>query len=158
VLEELLKVAGSRPIVLTGNSLGTTVALHLAAQYAGTPNLAALLLRNPPPLRQLIAGKFGWRTLGLSLGVARQIPAELDSTGNAARSALPCIFMCAGRDRVVPPRFQQLIVSAYAGRKQVVTIPDADHVFVLEEPQLSEYATALSWLRETSRPRRRDRR
>ncbi|HZN34494.1 MAG TPA: alpha/beta hydrolase [Pirellulaceae bacterium] len=150
VLEELVKVAGSRPIVLTGNSLGTTVALRLAAEFAAVSNLAALLLRNPPPLRQLIAGKFGWRTLGLSLGVARQIPPDLDSVTNAARVKLPCVFMCAGCDRVVPPRFQQLIVNAYAGPKQVVTIPDADHVFMLSEPQLTEYGTALTWLRENS--------
>jgi len=150
VLEELLTVAGRRPIVLTGNSLGTTVALHLAAHYAAVPNLAALLLRNPPPLRQVIAGKFGWRTLGLSLGVARQIPPDLDSVTNAARVKLPCVFMCAGCDRVVPPRFQQLIVNAYVGPKQVVTIPDADHVFMLSEPQLTEYGTALTWLRENS--------
>src|SRR5262245_63161388 len=110
----------------------------MAAEFAAVPNLAALLLRNPPPLRQLIAGKFGWRTLGLSLGVARQIPMDLDSVTNSARAKLPCVFMCAGCDRVVPPRFQQLIVGTYAGPKQVVTVPDADDVFLLCEPQLTE--------------------
>lgn len=148
VFAELLKVAGSRPIVVTGNSLGTTVALHLAAEFAGAGKIAALILRNPPPLRQLIAGKFGWRTLGLSLGVARQIPRELDSVANAARAQQPCVFVCAAADRVVPPRFQQLIRAAYAGPQQVVTIPAADHVFVLAEPQVGEYARALTWLRE----------
>lgn len=150
VLEELLQVAGSRPIVLTGNSLGTTVALHLAAQHARVPNLAGLILRNPPPLAQLIAGKFGWRTLGLSLGVARQIPRDLDSAANAALAKVPCVLLCAGRDRIVPPRFQQLIVRNYGGPKQVVTIPAADHVFELSEPDLTSYAAALTWLRNYS--------
>lgn len=147
VLQELLSVAGSRPIVVTGNSLGTTVALHLAAEFAGAANLRGLILRNPPPLRQLIAGKFGWRTLGLSLGVARQIPPDLDSVANAARARLPCVFLCSGRDRIVPPRFQQLIAGAYAGPKQVVTVADADHVFLIAEPDLTRYAAALTWLR-----------
>jgi pimeloyl-ACP methyl ester carboxylesterase len=150
VLDELLQVAGDRPIVLTGNSLGTTVALHLAARYAGVANLAAMLLRNPPPLSELIRGKFGWRTLGLSLGVARQIPRDLDSTGNARRAKVPCVLLCSGRDRIVPPRFQQLIIEAYGGPKQVVTIPAADHVFELSEPDLTAYAAALSWLRAAS--------
>jgi pimeloyl-ACP methyl ester carboxylesterase len=147
VFEELLRVAGSRPIVISGNSLGTTVALHVAAEFAGAANLAGLILRNPPPLAALIRGKFGWRTLGLSLGVARQIPPELDSPANAARARVPCVFLCSGRDRIVPPRYQQLIREAYAGPKQVVTLPAADHVFDLAEPHLSEYAQALNWLR-----------
>ncbi len=147
VFEEMRRVADGRPVIVTGNSLGTAVALHLAAELGDVPNFAGLVLRNPPPLAQLIWGKFGWRTLGLSLGVARQIPAALDSVANAARARLPCVFLCAGRDRVVPPRFQQLIIAGYAGPKQVVSIPDADHVFVLAEPHLSQYGAALSWLR-----------
>jgi pimeloyl-ACP methyl ester carboxylesterase len=150
VFEELLRVAGPRPIVISGNSLGTTVALHVAAEFAGAANLAGLVLRNPPPLAELIRGKFGWRTLGLSLGVARQIPAELDSPKNAARARVPCVFLCSGRDRIVPPRYQQLIRDSYAGPKQIVTMPAADHVFDLSEPHLSEYAQALTWLRRNS--------
>jgi len=150
VFEELLQVAGTRPIVLTGNSLGTTIALHLAARYASVRNLAALILRNPPPLKQLIAGKFGWRTLGLSLGVARQIPRDLDSPANAALARVPCVLLCSGRDRIVPPRFQRLIIEAYGGPKRIVTIPAADHVFELSEPDLTAYAQALTWLRASS--------
>jgi len=148
-LAQLLAVAGSRPIVITGNSLGTAVALSVAAAFSEVPNLAGLILRNPPPLKQLIAGKFGWRTLGLSRLVARQVPEELDSIANAARVRLPCIFLCAGRDRVVPPRFQQLIRDAYAGAKKVVTIPGADHVFELANQGIAEYASALTWLRDS---------
>ena len=148
VFEEMRRVAGGRPMIVTGNSLGTAIALHLAAECADVPNFAGLVLRNPPPLAQLIWGKFGWRSLGLSLGVARQIPPTLDSVANAARSRQPCVFLCAGCDRVVPPRFQQLIVTSYAGPKHVVSIPSADHVFVLQEPQLTQYGAALSWLRQ----------
>jgi uncharacterized protein len=148
VFEELRAVAAGRPIVITGNSLGTTVALHVAAHFANVPNLAGLILRNPPPLAQLIAGKFGWRTLGLSRLVAAKIPPELDSIANAARVRMPCVFLCSGRDRTVPPRFQRLVTGAYAGARHVVTIPAADHVFELAEPEITQYAEALTWLRE----------
>lgn len=150
VFEELLSVAGNRPILVTGNSLGTVTALHVAAYFADVPNLAGLVLRNPPPLKELIRGKFGWRTLGLAHGVAKRIPPELDSVANAARIRVPCVIHCAGRDRIVPPRYQRLVIDAYAGPKQIVTVADADHVFTLSPDEAEEYARALRWLRGQS--------
>jgi pimeloyl-ACP methyl ester carboxylesterase len=148
--DELLATAGSRPIIVTGNSLGTATALHIAAHYADVPNLAGVVLRNPLPLRELIRGKFGWRTLGLAHGVAGQIPSELDSIANAARAKAPCVIHSAGRDRIVPPKYQQLVVQAYAGPKQVVTVADADHVFVLSPDDEANYVQALTWLQTES--------
>ncbi|HEX5106030.1 MAG TPA: alpha/beta fold hydrolase [Pirellulaceae bacterium] len=150
VFEELLAVAGSRPIIVAGNSLGTTSALHVAAHFANVPNLVGLVLRNPPPLPELIRGRYAWRTFGLAHGVAKRIPPELDSVANAARVRLPCVIQQAGRDRIVPPRYQQLIVEAYAGPKQVVTVPAADHAFVLAPEDAGPYVQALSWLRSHS--------
>jgi hypothetical protein len=74
----------------------------------------------------------------------------LDSVANASRVRLPCVLHCSGRDRVVPPRFQQLILDVYAGPKQVVTVPGADHVFVPSPEQTEEYGRAIRWLREES--------
>jgi pimeloyl-ACP methyl ester carboxylesterase len=148
VLEELVSVAGSRPIIVTGNSLGTAVALHVAASAARISNLAGMVLRNPPPLRELIAEKYSWKTLGLSRLVARHVPRELDSVLNAGQVRLPCVFLCADCDRVVPPRFQELIRATYGGEAQVVAVPDADHVFELARPHSDQYAQALSWLRQ----------
>ena len=145
--EELLTIAGDRPIVVAGNSLGTTTALHVAAHFADVPNLAGLVLRNPPPLKELIRGKYGWRTLGLAHGVASRIPPELDSVANAARIRVPCVIHSAGRDRIVPPRYQRLVIDAYAGPKQIVTVADGDHVFTLSPDEAEEYVQALQWLR-----------
>jgi alpha-beta hydrolase superfamily lysophospholipase len=148
--ETALEAAAARPIFISGNSLGTAVAIHVAAHFAGTPNLAGLILRNPPPLSQMIATKFGWRSAGLSLLVARQIPRELDSVLNAAQVPIPAVFLSSGRDRTVPPRFQQLVIDAYRGPKQVVTIPTADHVFTFAEDDHARYRAALEWLRSRS--------
>ena len=150
VFEELLAQAGNRPIIVTGNSLGTATALHVAAHFSGAANLAGLLLRNPPPLRELIRGRYGWRTLGLAHGVARHIPQELDSVTNAARIRVPCVIHSAGRDQIVPPRYQRLVIDAYAGPKRVVTVADGDHVFTLSPDEAEEYVQALQWLRGQS--------
>src|ERR1043166_1883582 len=105
------------PIVLFGASLGTTAALHVAAHRP----VAGLILHNPPAIRQMILRQFGWWNLWLLAGpVALQIPKELDSVVNAKASRAPAIFLLAERDEVVAPRFQHLVVDAYAGEKRVI--------------------------------------
>jgi pimeloyl-ACP methyl ester carboxylesterase len=148
VFEAVRAEAAGRPIVISGNSLGTATALHVAAAFADEASLVGLILRNPPPLSHLIARKFGMRSLGLSLLVARQIPPELDSIANAAQCRVPAVFLCSGRDRIVPPWSQKLVIDAYAGEKRVVGVPDADHVFEFQQAELEEYGRALGWLRE----------
>jgi hypothetical protein len=60
------------------------------------------------------------------------------------------VIHSAGRDRIVPPRYQRLVIDAYAGPKQVVTVADADHVFTLSPDEAEEYLRALHWLRQRS--------
>jgi fermentation-respiration switch protein FrsA (DUF1100 family) len=47
----------------------------------------------------------------------------------------------------VPPRYQRLVIDAYAGPKQLVTVEGADHVFTLSPDEAEEYVRALHWLR-----------
>src|SRR6185312_16802983 len=54
--DELNRRAAGRPIFVSGHSIGTTAALYVAAHRP----VAGLILHNPPPLRQLINGRFGW--------------------------------------------------------------------------------------------------
>ena len=148
VFQDLSTTARGRPIVVAGNSLGTTTALYLAARY---PSIAGLILRNPPPLRELIRGKFGWRTLGLaSLLVGSRIPAELDSIANARLAKMPAVILTSLKDRMVPPAIQRHVIDAYAGPKRVVSLEGADHAFELTEAQQREYLAALHWLRAAS--------
>jgi pimeloyl-ACP methyl ester carboxylesterase len=141
---DLRRRAGERPILVTGNSLGTAYALHIASKH----RVDGLILRNPPPLRQMIVGRYGWWNgfLGAML-IAAQTPRELDSVTNAADCRAPAVILSSLRDRAVPVRYQRLILDAYAGEKQILELPDADHADPLNEDQLQRYRELLSWLR-----------
>ena len=90
VYDELRKRAGNRPIYVHGMSLGTTVALHVCANRS---EASALILENPPPLRQLIQGRFGWWNLWLlSTPISLGIPTDLDSLANAKRCKMPSLL------------------------------------------------------------------
>jgi pimeloyl-ACP methyl ester carboxylesterase len=131
------------PIVLFGTSIGATAALHVAAQRP----IAGLILHNPVPLRQIILRQFGWWNLWLLAGpVALQMPRDLDSIANASASRAPAIFLLAERDEIVAPRFQQLVVQAYAGEKRVIELRGARHNDPIEGTALAEMNDALDWL------------
>jgi pimeloyl-ACP methyl ester carboxylesterase len=135
--------AGERPLIVFGASLGTTTALHIAAQR----KVAGLILHNPPALRQIILRQFGWWNLWLLAGpLAQKIPADLDSVANARTVRAPAIFLLAERDEVVAPKFQRLVVDAYAGEKRVISLAGADHNSPVEGTDLANFHNALDWL------------
>jgi uncharacterized protein len=151
--DELKHHAADRPIVLFGESLGATAALHVAAQRP----VAGLILHNPPPLREMILRRFGWWNLWLLAGpVALQIPKDLDSITNAKAIHTPAIFLLAEKDEVVPARYHRLVVDAYAGEKRVISVPGAYHNDPIGGTALTELNNALGWLlAKTSSPRTR---
>jgi uncharacterized protein len=141
--DALQKTAGDRPIVVFGASLGTTTALHIAAQR----KVAGLILHNPPPLRQIILRQFGWWNLWLFAGpMAQKIPRDLDSIANARAVHVPAIFLLAEQDEVVAPKFQRLVVDAYAGEKRIIPLAGAGHNSPLEGTGLAAFHHALDWL------------
>jgi len=141
--DELQKVAGNHPIIVFGASLGTTTALHIAAHR----KIAGLILHNPPPLRQIILRQFGWWNLWLFAGpMAFKVPAELDSVANARASHVPAIFLLAADDEIVAPRFQRLVVDAYAGEKRIIPLASAGHNDPVEGTGLADFHRALDWL------------
>jgi pimeloyl-ACP methyl ester carboxylesterase len=122
--DALKKRAGERPIIVFGTSMGTTAALHLAA----TRPVHGLVLQNPPPLRQLIRGQYGWWNLWLlAVPIAWGVPEELDSLENAARSKAPAIFVLSGNDEVVGHSYALAVRDAYAGPKKTFIVPGAKH-------------------------------
>ncbi len=122
--DHVKSLAGDKPIVVIGTSLGTTAALHVSA----TRPAAGAILVNPPALREIIVGEYGWWNLWiLAKQVARQIPDTLDSVSNARASKCPALFVSSTKDEVVLPKYQQLVFEAYAGEKSLVTRPDALH-------------------------------
>lgn len=122
--DDAAAIAGDAPVIVVGTSLGTAAALHVAAHRP----VDALILANPPPLRQLILGRYGWWNLWLAaMPVALQVPASLDSLAQASLSTAPAVFITSGRDEIVPHRYQRRVVDAYAGPKRVIHLPDARH-------------------------------
>ena len=117
--KEITSVAAGRPLIVTGSSLGCITALYLGANFA----IDGLVLRNPPPLRQLIVGKHGWWNLWVgAMLVSTQVPDYLCSIRNASKSNLPAVFVGSARDRLVPPDYQARIVKAYAGPKRIMRL------------------------------------
>lgn len=149
VYSQLAKTASGRPIVVVGNSLGTAPALYLAS----TCKVAGLILRNPPPLRQIICSRHRWWNLGLaSRLVAAQVPHELNSIFHAGQCRAPTLFIVSQKDRIVPVRFQQQIIEAYAGPKQVLPLAEADHATPISPEEIVRYEHLLDWFRSTVLP------
>lgn len=143
--DTLQREAGGKPIIVFGTSIGSTVALHLAANR----RVAGVILHNPPPLRQMILRGFGWWNLWLLAGpVALQIPRELDSIENARRIHVPGIFLLAENDEIVAPKFQRLVFDAFAGEKKAITLAGAHHNSPIEGDAIAEVSKAYDWLLE----------
>jgi pimeloyl-ACP methyl ester carboxylesterase len=141
--DEMKRAAGDRPIVVFGSSLGTIAALHVAAQRP----IAGIILHDPPALRQMILGQFGWWNLWLLAGpLSQKVPASLDSVANAKASHAPAIFLLSENDEVVAPRFQALVVNAYAGEKREILHRGATHNAPIEGESLESFRKALEWL------------
>lgn len=146
--DALKKRAGAKAIYAFGASIGCTVALHVAASR----DVRGLILHNPPPLRQIILHNYGWWNLWLLAGpVALQIPRNLDSVANAKRIHAPAIFLLAGNDEIVPPKFQRLVVESFAGEQRVIPLPGAYHNSPIEGPVVAEIHNAYDWLFRAAR-------
>src|SRR5437879_9960965 len=141
--DALKSKAGNQPLFVFGASIGSAVALYIAANR----EIGGLVLHNPPPLRQVALRKYGWWNLWLLAGpIALQIPRELDSVANAKRIHARAIFLLAENDEIVPPKFQRLVVDSFAGEKQVITLPGAYHNSPIEGAIVTEIHRAYNWL------------
>lgn len=138
-----------RKILLYGNSLGCISALYLAAKN----NPAGIFLRNPPPLARMIATRprYSRWSFGFSKLIANQIPVQLDSIDNAAKCSAPCLFVCSEQDTVVPPRYQNMVIDAFAGPRREFQIKAADHADPIPEHQHEDFLEAIGWLGEQMR-------
>ena len=135
--------ADGRPIFVVGTSLGTAIALHVAAER---PDVAGVALTNPPPLRQLIRGRFGWWNLWLAAGpIAWGVPRELDSLANAARCRQPAIVVASRRDEIVPIEYQRMVIARYAGESRVL-LRDGMHNDATGVEDHAWISTQAEWL------------
>jgi pimeloyl-ACP methyl ester carboxylesterase len=141
---ELARRAKGRPIVVIGNSLGAVTALHLSANFP----VAGLILRNPPPLRQLIVGRYGWWNLWVgALIIAQKVPREICAIRNSRRSTCPAVFLSSRRDETVPAPYQEKIYREYGGPYRLLRMENAEHADPLTLNEQREYGRHLEWLR-----------
>jgi hypothetical protein len=104
-------------------------------------------LHNPVALRQIILRQFGWWNLWLFAGpMAQKIPRSLDSIANAKTTRAPAIFLLAENDEVIAPKFQHLVVEAYAGEKRSILLAGAGHNSPLEGASIANFHQTLDWL------------
>lgn len=138
--------ASETPIVVVGNSLGSMYALHVAARFP----VAGVFLRNPTPLTEMILGRYSWWNFGLfTRKVCAQIPPDVRVLPNAGQATAPLFMVTSTHDRLVPPRYQQMLADAYAGNVTVFEIENADHHTPIPEDQIPAYTAALEdWRKE----------
>lgn len=127
--------------LLIGNSLGCLSVFYLAARH----DVDAIYLRNPPPLKQLIAQRprYNWWNFGIARYVAKTIPDELDVLENAAQVKCPAFFLRSEKDTIVPLKYQQMILDAYAGPISDFVIQGAEHHDLVGETQRDAYRLAV---------------
>ena len=143
--EDIARQADGRPLILVGTSLGCISARYLAARVP----ISGMVLRNPPPLRQLIVGEHGWWNLWVgAMLVSTQVPDSLCSIRNASRcQGIPAVFVGSARDRIVPPNYQARIVKAYSGPKRIMRLRKANHSTPMNAIEQIRFRNEMEWLR-----------
>ena len=131
--------------VISGNSLGGVRALDHASRYS----IAGGLIRNAPPLAELIAAAAARRGLGwCGKWLAGGLPAGWDATAAAARVTVPTLWISSEQDRLVPCPAQQRLFECLAGPKRRLVVPGIDHHEPIPETFLPELREAYAWLRD----------
>ena len=147
--DHVRRIAGGRPVFVKGESLGTTVALHVAAHR----DVAGVILRAPVPLRRLIMGRFGWYALWIGAApVAMGVPEALDAPNSAPLVKAPAILMLIQTDEIVPVQYQRIVAEAYGGPKRLIENCASDHNGPLHAKAQEELEAAIEWLWQQRRP------
>ena len=107
-----------RRIVVVGRSLGTGVAVHVAASR---PVAGAILIS---PFDSLVAvGRthYPWLPVGWLLRH------RFDSGSLAAKAGVPMLAIVGAADAIIPPARSRALFEAWAGPKTWAVVPGADH-------------------------------
>lgn len=141
--DAITKEHPGKKVLVVGNSIGSAPALYLATERP----VDGLFLRNPPPIRPLVIGRYSWWNFGLgSRIIAKRFPEKLDSIVNAEKINAPALFVMSMKDTLVPVKYQQSIIDAFAGPKKTFQAIGANHDDPPDESQLDEYIEHLKWL------------
>jgi len=113
-------------IVAMGRSLGSGVAVHLAAERS----LRGVILVSPyDSLLEVARRHYPF------LPVSLMLRHRFDSLARAPGIEAPLLCLVATEDRVVPPSHSQALFEAWGGAKTWREIPHADHDSIAGEPE-----------------------
>ena len=107
-----------RRIVVLGRSLGSGVAVQLAAMR---PVRAVVLVSPYDSLRSLARKQYPFIPVSLLL------KHPFDSLARAPGIETPLLILAGARDRLIPPALSRRLHDAWAGPKRWALIADADH-------------------------------
>lgn len=107
-----------RRMVAFGRSLGSGVAVHLAAERA----LAGVILVTPYDSLVAVAKHYY-----PYLPVSWMLKHRFDSIAHAPRLAAPLLCIIAERDQVIPPAHAERLFAAWAGPKRKLALPHSGH-------------------------------
>ncbi len=134
-------------IWLAGNSIGCATALNVAAATHLDPNRTGIVLRNPPPIPEVVKHVASRYPLGSMLNrLADRVHRPMNALFTASQVQLPAVFLQSGADRLVPPALQNKVIAEYAGKHQVVVMDDLDHDDLTNEHHDQRIRDSLHWL------------
>ena len=113
-------------IVVFGRSLGGGVAVQLAASR---PLRAVVLVSPFDSLRSIARKQYPIFPVSLML------KHPFDSLAHAADIGAPLLAMAGERDGLIPPEYSRRLHDAWAGPKQWVLVPNADHNDIHAHPE-----------------------
>jgi uncharacterized protein len=108
----------SRRIVVFGRSLGTAIAIHLAAER---PVAGAVLVSPYDSLTAIGKKHYPW------LPVSLLLRHRFDALADAKRNQMPLLAIVGGSDSIIPPERSRALFDAWAGPKTWQLVPGADH-------------------------------
>ena len=116
----------ARLIVAMGRSLGSGVAVHLAANR----RVAGVILVSPyDSVRSLAKAIYPFLPVGLLL------KHPFDSMSRAGAIGAPLLCLAAANDRVIPPTHSRRLFDAWAGPKKGWRVLRSDHDGISSEPE-----------------------
>lgn len=140
-IDVLGRCDGKPQIVLCGNSLGCCVAAAVAAEESVSAATKWMMLRNPPPLRQVVPAVANRYPLGRWIRpVVDALPVSMDLEATLPAVRCPVIVVTSGDDRLVDPAMQSRLLAKHAGRNVQVVMEGLDH----HDPPGPEHRKAIS--------------
>ncbi len=134
-------------IWLAGNSIGCATALNVAATLKFDPSRTGIVLRNPPPIPDVVKHVASRYPFGYLLNrLADSAHQPMNAIRMASLVQLPAVFLQSGADRLVPPEIQNKVIAEYGGNHQLVVMEDLGHDDLTNEHHEKRIRESLHWL------------